>query len=156
MLNMADWKSRYESFKRRNDNKDQRSMEVVSAVADTALTFAGVGLMGYLHGRKGGIPAVAGMPLDAAGGAAFGLGGLALVMSGWGWGRHIAAFGTGLGSYWFGSYMADFGSRRREKAGEKLGRQLTTEEAQKAGVVARPPVLAGQGVFAHYGQEARV
>ena len=79
-------------------------------------------------------------------------------MSGWDWGRHVTAFGTGLGAYWFGSYMADFGARRREKAGEKLGRQLTTEEAQKANVVTRPPVLAGGGVFGHVGQasEARV
>lgn len=120
-------------------------MAVALVIGNSALSMAGVGIIGYLHGRKGGIPAVAGMPLDALGGAVFGLTGIALVYSGYSWGSLISAFGSGMGNYWFGEYMAEFGSKRREKAGEKLNRQLTTEEAQTAGVVVRPPILAGVG-----------
>lgn len=144
-----DWKEAYERAKARKQNEQERQMDLVRTVLDTGLTFAGLGLMGYLHGRKGGIPAVGGIPVDAAGGAVLGLGGLGLVMAGYESGRHVAAFGTGLGGYWFASYMADFGAKRREKAGERLGRELTADEARAANVVTRPPVLAGSGVWAH-------
>ncbi len=128
-------------------------MQVGIVVGNSVASMLGVGIIGYMHGRRGGIPAIAGMPMDALGGALFGLGGIALVYGGYSWGSLVSAFGNGMGNYWFGEYAAEYGAKRREKAGERLGRELTTEEAREAGVVVRPPILAGPGIGGRYIQE---
>lgn len=142
---MADWHESYERLKTRVANEQEKTTQVALVVGNSVASMLGVGIIGYMHGRRGGIPAVAGMPLDALGGALFGLGGIALVYMGYSAGSVVSAFGNGMGNYWFGEYAAEFGAKRREKAGERLGRELTTEEAREAGVVVRPPILAGPG-----------
>lgn len=140
---MADWQAAYERLKTRQQNEAERSSEMVMLALDEVANYGGAALVGYLHGRRGGIPAVGGVPVDAGIAGLFGLIGWGLVLSGFTWGRTIARFGGGAGAYWVGAMFAEWGQKRREKAGEKLGRQLTTEEAQKAKVIVRPPIMGG-------------
>jgi len=144
---MADWKSRYEGYKKRRENQDDRMNDLVLGFVNSFSGYVGAGLMGFLHGRRGGLPAVGGLPVDALVGGIGGLAGMALTYFGYtAIGGAVGGFAGGSGNYWFGCQMADLGQDKREEAGELLNRQFTTEEAQKEGVQSRRPIFAGDTV----------
>jgi hypothetical protein len=148
------WKARWERLKAKQANEQEREHEGVAAGIDMFASYASAGLVGFLHGRKGGMPAVAKMPIDLLIGGFGSLIGFGLIMTGSSYGRHVAAFGQGAGNYWFGGQMAKIGQDKRQKAGEMLSqyddkgnllsvRTMTDAEATKAGVQLRGPITSG-------------
>lgn len=148
---MADWKKRYETVMRRRENEDEKAAEYIMAGLDSLLTLGVSGGLGYMHGRKGGVVAVAGMPIDAILFTLGTFGGWAAMLTGHaGVGRPILAAANGAGSPFVYAWTSKLGQdwRKQQKNPDGtpmyLGRQYTTEEAQKLDLVARPPVLAGR------------
>lgn len=137
----VDWKGIAERAKARLSNISKEEQKTMEHVGGTVLTYAGAGIAGYVHGRKGGMPTYFGIPLDllvAAGGGVAGLAGWAGEYS-----PYILHFANGFGSYYIGTMAAGKGQQARKDAGEYKGKEFTAEEARKENVQTRAPVMAG-------------
>lgn len=142
--NRGKWKTMAENARARLAGITERQKETASVAINSALALGGNALMGFLHGRKGGIPVTFGIPWDMGGGTLLGIAGLWGVSRGSMWGAPLAAFGSGVGGYWVGSTFAAIGRRKREEAGDWVDHPLTAKEAQDMGVKYLPPVTAGR------------
>lgn len=142
------YKRLYESAKARFDNMKDEQKETLAVAIDSALVYGGSALIGFLHGRKGGVPVVLGMPYDVIGAGLFTMLGFWGVSEGKAWGRHSVALGSGFGSYYVGSMFAQIGRRKRIEAKENVypadgPYNLSAEQAAAAGVQVRPAITAG-------------
>lgn len=142
------WKDRYEHLKRRNANEAEKQGDMLAMGIDSALVHAGAGLFGFLHGRKGGMPAVARVPLDAIV-STVGQGlGFVMMMTGRPWGRHIVAAALGPSAVWTAGLAAKWGQKIRREKGDMLSPEggnvaMTKKQEEELGVQYRPPVVAG-------------
>lgn len=146
----VDWKAYAHRLKSRQENAEERTNDMLMLGADTLGVMVGLGIPAYLHGRKGGVPEVGKIPMDALLGGVLGLAGWGLTWSGYSaYGRFANSLGTGFGGYWFATMMNRYGQRQREKAGQLKStypnslRQLTDVEAKEAGVQVREVPVAG-------------
>lgn len=139
----VDWKGIAERAKARLTNISSDQKQAMEHVGTTVLTYAGAGIAGYVHGRKGGMPTYFGVPLDLM---VAGFGGLAGV-AGWAgeYSPFVLGFANGFGAYYIGTMMAGKGQQARKDAGEYKGKEFTAEEARKENVQTRAPVMAGDG-----------
>jgi len=144
---MTDWHDTADRLKARLAKIDAQQMETMNEVAETALVLGGAAVAGYVHGRKGGMPTYAGVPLDlmvAGVAGVVGLAGWAGSYSPW-----LLAFGNGFGAYYIGTMAAGKGQAARKAAkkpdgsSEFLGREYTADEQRAQGVQSRAPVMAG-------------
>lgn len=154
MKRMADWKSGFERLKRKQENEEERQHELVSAGLDHTAAYLGGSIVAYLNGRKGGMPAIAKIPIDVISAGVSTLLGLGLLVSGRSYGRHVAAFGIGPGVWWMGGLWAKYGQKKRREAGEMLSTYdangnlvsylaMNAGQEETAGVQQRPPITAG-------------
>lgn len=139
-----------------------KSKELVSDAIVTFFGLGGAGLVGYLHGRNGAMPAPIGVPLDVGIGFASLLGYTAMLYMQSGrepkdrlrtadMGR--AAFlgiGLGVGGYYVGGMFAQLGQKKRKDKGEMKspdgGRvDYTAKELADKKLSPRNPIVAGGG-----------
>jgi hypothetical protein len=138
---MPDWKAIADRARTRLANISQEQAHAMEQVGGTVLTFAGAGVAGYIHGRRGGMPTYFGVPLDlglAAVGGVVGLAGWAGEFS-----DYVLNFTNGFGAYYVGTMAAGKGQQARKDAGEFKGKEFTADEARKENVQPRAPVMAG-------------
>lgn len=167
------FKEKFERLSRKQEDSDERTHQAIMQIADTLAIFGGQGLAGFLHGRYGGMPDVLRMPVDGLVGALGGVASWGLLLTGYGEiARPINSFSSSMGGYLFGGVMADWGQSMREAAEgdnaaglhgvdkdgkqvQYLGREYNEEEAKKAGVQKRRPILAGDREVRRDGRDAR-
>jgi hypothetical protein len=150
---MADWKSIAESSKKKLGNFVEENKQQIRYAADTAETWMGAGVMGYIHGRNGGMPKKFGVPVD------LGVTGLlkAFAFGGWFGTKAIAAdlhaIGNGTGSWFVGTMLLDVGQEKLRNAKDKDGKpvakghSLSEAEAKAADIDARAnTIIAGGGL----------
>jgi hypothetical protein len=113
----------------------EKNSEDIRAALDTIESAGTAGFLGYMHGRRGGMPMSLGVPWDLGTALAAKLAGF--LKWGGSFTPDLHAIGNGAASYYLGSYAADWGQRDRKKAGELLGRAYTADEAKEHGVVVR-------------------
>ena len=138
---MHDWKAIAERNKNRLATLHQQAADTMNDVAVTALTLGGAGIAGYVHGRKGGMPTYAGIPLDllvAGVGGVVGLAGWAGGYSSW-----VMGLANGFGAYYVGTLAAGKGQAARKEKKEFLGREYTADEQRTNSVQSRAPITAG-------------
>jgi hypothetical protein len=133
--------------------KEEQRETIESATAIVEINAASFGI-GWLHGRKGIMPTLWGVPYDALlAGAAYvvALGKLAGRYSG-----HVLNLGHGFAAYYSGNLGAQLGQRMRKESPDWKGVALTEDEAKAAGGQARN-IVAGNfarrqmGMGAGYG-----
>ena len=130
------------------ENKLERIKENEKSTMRRALvlveTNLAAGALGFVHGRKGGMPTVMGIPYDA------GLAGVALLLGFSGYARgyedHLINIGAGACAYFTGNMMANLGQRMRKNAGELRGTPWTDDEAKEKHLSVRT-ITAGMPAF---------
>lgn len=147
----TDWKdialrSKQKLAKTYEDNREQ-----IRYAADTVEVFLAGGIIGWIHGRNGGIPKRLGIPLDL--GLMILFKGLGFYMSAKGWtgAADVHAIGNGIGGYYFGTMGLEIGQKQlaaaTDKDGKKtaLGHPLSDKEASDANIDRRTnTILAGE------------
>jgi hypothetical protein len=127
--------------------REEQKETIESATAIVEINAASFGI-GWLHGRKGLMPTLFGVPYDAlAAGALYvvALGKLAGKFS-----AHALNFGHGFAAYYSGNLGAQLGQRMRKDSPDWKGEMLTPEAAKEMGGQARN-IVAGN-VHQLYGQ----
>lgn len=128
--------------------REEQKETIESATAIVEINAASFGI-GWLHGRKGLMPTLWGVPYDAlAAGVMYvvALGKLAGKFSG-----HVLNLGHGFAAYYSGNLGAQLGQRMRKDSPDWKGEMLTPEAAKEMGGQARN-IVAGQ----LYGQRGMV
>lgn len=118
--------------------------DIIQQTVSATLTVGAATAIGVVHGRKGVMPGIGPVPVDAAAGAG------ALVVGGLVGGRggmYLMDVGKGLLSYFGGSIGAQLGQRMRKNAGELTGvansRTITAGANQPRQFAANTVVAAG-------------
>ena len=145
MADGVSFKDKFERLSRRVENEEEKSEEMLKVGIDQVLTHVGAGVVAFAHGRKGGMPAIARLPVDALSAGVGNLIGWGLMFTGRMYGRHVVALSTGPSVWWFGGEMAKWGNKIRKEKGEMLNREPTTEEQEEMGIQYRTPIIAGDG-----------
>lgn len=147
MSESVSWKDKFDRIQRRMDTQEERNDEMIAVGIDTIIMHITGGAVAFLHGRKGGMPAVARMPVDALAAGVGNLIGWGCMAYGFRWGRHIVAAANGPSLWWTGGMMAKWGKDIRKKKGEQKGPDAigpTAEQQEEAGIQWRSPVVFGE------------
>lgn len=97
--------------------------------------------IGYLHGRKGAMPTIAGVPYDALGGGI--MVGLALVGGAGEYRDDALNVGVGLLGYYAGNLGAQLGQKMRKDSPDWKGVALSEDEGKKLHLQPRTIVAGG-------------
>jgi len=121
------WKKMGTRLKGRLASIAEEKKEVIRHTADTVEVWLAAGGMGYLHGRKGGMPKYLGIPADllAAGVTKI----MAFAMGRRRFAADLHSLGNGFGAYYIGGVAAEYGQQARKTAGELKGVPFSDADA---------------------------
>jgi hypothetical protein len=114
----------------------EENAEMIRAALDTGEVLLGAGVVGYVHGRKGYVPKVLGVPVDLGSFIVGKIGGFLMTAKHVTGAADVHALSNGPGAYYIGSVGADMGQRalraakNKDGTPEAKGRPLTEAEAK--------------------------
>jgi hypothetical protein len=146
----VDWKRTAEKAQGRIKTIYEEQKEQIRFAADTVETFLAGGIIGWIHGRNGGIPKRLGVPLDLGLMVLLKIGAFVMSAKKIAGAADVHAFGNGVGAYYFGTMGLEIGQRqlaaKKDSKGNPvaLGHPLSDKEAADMGIDPRTnTVLAG-------------
>jgi hypothetical protein len=145
----SEWRAMALRLQNKISNFYEENREMIRAGLDTGEVLLAAGTIGYVHGRKGYVPKVLGVPIDLGTFLVGKIGAFLMTAYKVPLAADVHALSNGPGAYYIGSVGADMGQRalraakNKDGTPEAKGRPLTDAEAKDLNADVRT-IVAGQ------------